>query len=293
MADATEADLFCPQCLYNLRGIASERCPECGTVIEHSLDSRIPWVHRRTIGRWRAYWRTVFLAMFRPQRLAVEICRPVSYRDAVRFRWVTIVIAFPPWGALATWAGLGAEDQIRRSLGPWGFAAVPGLVPDLLLPFYAGVMVPGVAPLAVLLFFIALSGVATYFFHPKSISITQQNRAVALSNYACAWMSLLFIPFLSILLMLLLGMYEPSLLDALWPWSAVLGFIVVLAPVVLLLIAYLGHLRLLNWTTQPTGARLSFFAVALPLLWVFCSLLTLFAIPWLVGYLALIIVSLL
>ena len=35
------ADLFCPNCGYNLRGIDSERCPECGVVIDREAMGRL------------------------------------------------------------------------------------------------------------------------------------------------------------------------------------------------------------------------------------------------------------
>ena len=88
--------LYCPQCGYDLRGIGdTRRCPECGLVIDWDelADSRIPWVHRRHIGRVRAYWRTLWLATVHTKSLSRETFRPVSYADAQRFRFVTSVIA--------------------------------------------------------------------------------------------------------------------------------------------------------------------------------------------------------
>src|SRR5690349_18858272 len=82
-----ESDLYCAQCGYHLRGITSDRCPECGLPIDHELTSRIPWVYRRHIGRVRAYLRTVRLATLNAKLLAAEVARPVSYSDAQRFRW--------------------------------------------------------------------------------------------------------------------------------------------------------------------------------------------------------------
>jgi predicted RNA-binding Zn-ribbon protein involved in translation (DUF1610 family) len=93
-------ELFCPECGYNLRGITSARCPECGTEIDRAklAESQIPWVHRAKIGRVRAYVRTAWLATARPNRLAMEMAGPVSYEDARKFWLVTVGVA---WVALA------------------------------------------------------------------------------------------------------------------------------------------------------------------------------------------------
>ena len=44
---------FCPDCGYDLRGISSDRCPECGHAVDPTslAISIIPWTHRRSLGR--------------------------------------------------------------------------------------------------------------------------------------------------------------------------------------------------------------------------------------------------
>src|SRR4051812_12709994 len=50
--EAAQLDLHCPQCGYNLRGIDSDVCPECGLAIDRVAfaQSQLPWSHRRRIG---------------------------------------------------------------------------------------------------------------------------------------------------------------------------------------------------------------------------------------------------
>ena len=89
LATTADDELFCPECGYDLRGIENiTRCPECGLAIdpEGLARSQIPWVHRRHLGRFRAYWRTMWLSTFRPRKIAAEAARRVSYPDAQRFR---------------------------------------------------------------------------------------------------------------------------------------------------------------------------------------------------------------
>src|SRR5438105_8656859 len=56
-----DADLLCGHCSHNLRGVPSDRCPECGTRFDRSrlLTSAVPWEARRVLGGFRAYWATV------------------------------------------------------------------------------------------------------------------------------------------------------------------------------------------------------------------------------------------
>src|SRR2546421_11397401 len=86
MTAPIEQQLFCPDCGYNLHGIASDRCPECGFALDRDqlARSRIPWTHRRDIGRARAYLRTVWLVITTPRTIADEVARPVDFDDARR-----------------------------------------------------------------------------------------------------------------------------------------------------------------------------------------------------------------
>ncbi|MCH8879605.1 MAG: hypothetical protein IID34_06935 [Planctomycetes bacterium] len=90
--ESSVLDVFCPKCSYNLRGIDSARCPECGYSLAFLkiAESRIPWVHRKEIGRFRAYWRTVWWATFRRLKFGEELARPMSLPDARRFHYVTM-----------------------------------------------------------------------------------------------------------------------------------------------------------------------------------------------------------
>ncbi len=85
-------ELFCPTCAYNLRGLTTDRCPECGQAFDRATlsNSPIPWMHRLRIGRSGAFCRTIWQATFHPPQLAAAMAAPLPIRDALRF-WAIAV----------------------------------------------------------------------------------------------------------------------------------------------------------------------------------------------------------
>ena len=175
-------DLYCQQCGYNLRGLISNRCPECGHSLEtvRATEPQIPWVHRKKLGWFRAYWKTIGLVMFRQRRFCEEMARPVSYRDSQSFRWLTILHAYVPIVASTIalyvfWFPRADEGEVTTT----AFATVWPVVGFHLL---------------LLLYLAAMTGLPGYFFHPKDVPILLQNRAIALSYYACGPLALTALP---------------------------------------------------------------------------------------------------
>lgn len=172
--------LLCPGCGYDLRGLTSERCPECGFGLAElrAGEAQIPWVHRARLGWFKAYWKTVWWVTRWPERLPPEMARPVNYRDSQSFRWITtlhayglVLAASVLWCVLDWWCGWRGGEALW-----WGLAAVHA------------------ASLALLA---GLPGVASYFFQSRRLPVEQQNRAIALSYYAWAPLALapLALPF--------------------------------------------------------------------------------------------------
>lgn len=280
-------DLFCPGCGYDLRSIASDRCPECGLPIDRDAGvSRIPWAHRRRIGWARAYWRTVWLATFNTRKLAAEIERPVDYRVAQHFRLVTALLAalaiVSVFVTTLVAAGGMAELATEFSIGMDPYDNPPRRAGryDMLLPWAAGVMVVPVLPAATLVFFVLATGVASYWFHPRSLPVVRQNRAVALSCYASAPLLFVWLPALNTCLLIALAAQGQS---GSRPYILLFFLNIFLVPIVVLAF-YVSTLRLMRTTTGARRLRTVLAAILIPISWVLSGLLAMFGIPWVVGF---------
>lgn len=266
-------DLFCPECGYNLRGLTSDRCPECGYSLEalRSRIPRLPWAHRAEIGRMRAYWQTVWMVMFRHKRFCEEIARPVDYRDAQRFRWVTVLHAYVPIliGTVLLYAWVDPRRFDGTFLDDVSHAAWP----------LVGLHV------CILLFLAGATGLPSYFFHPRGVPVEQQNRAIALSYYAAAalaWKPMVFVIFVA----------GELLSDVHW----VLGSAVSIAAGGLLLgqvFAWIADLIHVGVRVMPQRkGRLVLLAVTLPFLWLVLGCLIFFGLGFVALFLYVLAASL-
>ncbi len=107
-----EIDRYCIGCGYNIRGLTSDRCPECGLQTAAGEGSAIPWEGRKDLGLRRAFERTAWIGAFRAKRLADARAFPVDAKSAFRFRLlVATLAALPPaillWIAIAVQGGTG------------------------------------------------------------------------------------------------------------------------------------------------------------------------------------------
>ena len=175
--------LPCPHCGYDLRGIHSDRCPECGETFERSAlrAAYLPWeCRRRGGGGWiAAYVKTALLFTLRPSQTIGRI-GPDSYRHGVRFRAVTVALVSAP---------------ILIAMLVWFFRWLPEprweVWPDVRMaedgrslfraPGSFAVSLACVVPIVAL-----VTGAPEYFFRSKRLSPAEQGRAVALLQYACA-----------------------------------------------------------------------------------------------------------
>ncbi len=149
-----------------------------------------------------------------------------------------------------------------------------------------------VAAFSFWLFLFTATGTASYFFHPRSISITRQNRAVALSDYACAPLALTPIPATALLLIWALApVFDRIRGQQFLIVDAVLFLAVFGLPALQLLAWYRSTLVLLRRTTHCTISRLIATAGTLPVAWTILFILIAVGIPASVFFISLVILS--
>ena len=289
---ATTDELFCPKCDYSLRGLGADTdsCPECGETftLAELRQPQIPWSHRREIGRCRAYWRTVWMVMFRNRRFCREVCRPVSWSDARRFRWVTILHVYVGLTILTMSIG-----RIRRfewfddyEFNEWLGPIWPLVIGHVLL----------------LLWLTAVTGMQSYWCHPRQLDARRQSRAVALSYYACA--PLAWMPWTAALLGYAFVTYLNSTYRIYWqfPEFRIAAADLLRTPLPLALGYALASLQVVSWwlvqtqivsrAARRSGVGLLAFAAAIPACWLLLAALIFVGIPLVVGYTIIVISSL-
>jgi len=253
--------VYCVRCGYHLRGTVGARCPECGYDLAgyRSPASGIPWSNRRSIGRVPAYLNTVWLVTVRTRKFCEEHAREVSYRDARLFQLVTVTLAFIPL-AVALWCGVWyLRPYVQRQLDNQGlslswesFVAYRLIVENWLWP---------VVTICLWGCLIMVTGVPSYFFHPHSSPMRRQNAGVAMSHYACAPLSLMFVPIALALTM---------------PGPVIVATLILMA--LLILLWWINLVRLARGMMPELRIRQTVMALMTPLLWLLLGFLILGAV---------------
>lgn len=115
------------------------------------------------------------MVLFGTRRLCAEIARPIDFKDATRFWLVTASLLFAATLLhLSTWTRF--VEDVLEGLGERYLAG-----PQWMTQLFMWTMTV-CSPIALF----TMTRVHTYWFHPRSIPVEHQNRAVALSHYACA-----------------------------------------------------------------------------------------------------------
>lgn len=262
-------DIYCPGCRYHLFGIISDRCPECGYSLSYLTceTSSIPWENRREIGRVKAYCQTVWFMFFRRQRFAEQYAKSVNYRDSRKFQLITILLVFIPVAIVML---IFSDDYFSVPLQPYiPYTAVTHLH-VLEFAYHEGwpvVLLFG----CVFLYLFTITGVTSYFFHPKVLSNRLQNNAIALSYYTCSALPVLIVSIITIG-----GLYwygESST----WYGSSIIIILIVIT--IVIFIKWWGSAPLLHRLIIPQRSRRLIITIAQPLLWLLLGGLILVVLP--------------
>ncbi len=183
------ADVYCPKCAYSLFGTHGDRCSECGYVLKglRSPTCQIPWGHREKGGWLTRYWRTVWMVTFKNATFCEEYARPINYRDARRFQWVTVAHVYIVM-LVASWVAYNGYKPKTNVFTPTGSMFYPAFTSatDPWEVAYNERWLPVVVLATVLPLLMAITSLPSYFFHPPTINVKRQNAGIALSYYLCA-----------------------------------------------------------------------------------------------------------
>ena len=185
-----DEDIYCPHCGYNLRGLTSGRCPECGNVCDLATMSRslIPWLHRAEVRRVRAWWQTCWMALRRPGQFAASINAPCPYTEARRFWLINVAIVCLP---LVVLCGMFALSFTAKQVptGPLAMSLSGGrndswLAVNAAVPWMSAVIYWPVVAIAGGLTVLLVTGGVSYLFQVMPIPRRQQDRSAAMSLYS-------------------------------------------------------------------------------------------------------------
>jgi hypothetical protein len=192
----TPDGLYCPGCGYDLRGLASDRCPECGLAIDTTLSGIIPWERRKSIGYFRSFFRTLTLATFRPTRLALATGSPIDLRSARLFRWIVRMMVIVPTVSLFAFALFlnGGTSALITIGSPVQTSTDPFWEPQFL--WTVGATLWPVLPIGFILFAILATGISHWSWVGR-LEPVRRNRAMAFTFYLCSPLGWIWIPCLA------------------------------------------------------------------------------------------------
>lgn len=169
--------MICPECAYDLRGLTSERCPECGENlgILYRNEPLIPWEHREDLGFVRAYLATMASVFWRSEKFCRAMATPVSHQRAASFRLFTTCLLSINLALilLALFLIIDLQNQLQTSGLGWGIF---------------------IGWLAFSLCVYWVPGLLSHAFQSKLLTIQQQDRAISISLYICCTFLLVIVP---------------------------------------------------------------------------------------------------
>jgi hypothetical protein len=290
-----DLDYFCIGCGYNLRGLTSEQCPECGLRIDAARGSSIPWEGRKVMGKIRAFWRTMMEGMFHENRLAGAVARPVDAASAMRFRLIISVLTALPASVLffviaEVQGGTGFLSVWRPYLPSWPFALpqFPRLW-ELPILWSAGATILPVLPMGLFVTVFLWTGVLGYWVRAAGMSDERRKRGAAISAYLSAPLAFAIIPTAAF-----------GVVWAIWEvngyfiWKICAGFLIFgyASCAIIVAIYQRNAVKLISTLTHEGWVRKVCSIAGLPICWVLAAVAGLVLFPMLVGLIWLMVDSL-
>jgi hypothetical protein len=290
MIDVTPTNeaLLCPACGYDLRGAPGDRCSECGLVLDRStLDhSGFPWAYRQVRGRVRAFLQTVWLVTLDAKALRFENARRQSPADAGSFRrWVgALVVAVALALVGFVYAFGGVYELIVHKPSPFAAAPLAGGAQDLLVPWSAGIGLPGALFVYGAMLAACLVAAPGTIFRPGDLPARQADAVTALGRYVAAPLAWLLPAAIVFAAAVVAERWEEDGRFARTP-----AFMVMVGTYSLLAIVAVGATvhRTGQWRarTRHAGYPAGFAAMGeLLLRWVVAIAVAAFLVPWCVGF---------
>jgi len=207
-----EIDRFCIACGYNIRGLTSDRCPECGLKVGGVDESSVPWEGRNRLGLRRAFQRTAWMGTFQTRRLATARSFPVDGRSARAFRLlVSLLAALPPaillWIAIAAYGGTGFLNIWRVAQSSWLPPSHMGFW-EMIVLWSAGATHATTLPIGFFLTLFLASAMPRFWVRGGSRDRELQNRSADLTAYLSSSLLALVIP--TIAAAVIWQVYDPN-----------------------------------------------------------------------------------
>ena len=278
---------FCPNCGYDLRGFAAERCSECGQTLDWAnlRTSAFPWTRCRETSSIMAYLQTAWLVTIDSRKLRHEAGKPQHLADARSFRWLTgmIVAAVFVCVFVAIIVDCGGTDYLGvRSSSQFASSRMPRWMQDIAVPWWAGARLLPVCCVCLALLAFQLAGVPHYLVRLPRDLAGQQERADGVVCYAAGPMAWLAVAALAAGAIRLLGWANKMSYEDMGP-------VFLLIPYALACLAlFFSVFRAIQWAVRVRhcGFEGALLALAKLLgLWLFGLAVFGFVLPWCFGFL--------